>query len=144
MKKRIVALICLVAVCMSIPIVTPAKATNVGNAIPNQPPGRWTNVSVVALNITFSSGTAYCDGTIVAKSDVIRIEATFQLQKKNASGSFVTEYTWPKVTVNDNYLTWSGSRTVTPGVFRLQVTAIATNRSNVSETVVTYCEKEYK
>jgi|GEM_PF-5428262 len=94
--------------------------------------------------MNFSSGTANCSGTIIGNSNVKKIEATFQLLKKNTSGQFVSYYTWPKVTANGNYLTWSGSCSVTPGVYRLQVTAIVTNTSNVSETVTTHYDKEYK
>ena len=142
MKKRILALACIVAVCISIPFTPSAYATG-STKVPVNSTTRWTNISSISLNISFNSGTANCVGIIVGNANVKKIEATFQLLKKNTSNVFVTHYTWPKVTVNSDYLAWSGSCSVTPGTYRLQVTAIVTNTSNVSETVVTYCEKIY-
>jgi len=143
MKKRVIALVCLAAICFGMLPMSSAQAA-VSRAAPATPPGRWVNTSSISLNITFSSGTASCTGRIYGFSNVNKIEATFELQKKNASGSFDPYYTWPKVTVNSDYLSWSGSRSVSTGVYRLQVIAVVTNTSNISERIVTYCEKEYK
>jgi len=143
MKKRIIALACLAAICLGV-AQSPIAHAAVSTAASKPPAVRWLNTDAITLSISFSSGTAYCSGIIEAYSNTKKIEATFQLLKKNASGGFSAEYTWPKVTVNGDYLTWSGSRPVSKGVYRLQVTAVVTNKNNVSETIVTYCEKEYK
>jgi len=144
MKKRIIAFACLAAICFNLALIPTTYAAYPENAYSNQTTLRWTLFSAISLNMTFSSGTASCTGTLLGTSAVKRIEATFQLLKKNSSGGFDVEYTWPKATADSNVLTWSGSRTVTPGTYRLKVTAVATSTSNSSETVTTYCEKEYK
>ena len=142
MKKRIIAIACLIAICLSIPSTSMAYTSYKEEE--ETPPTRWTNTASILLGINFTSGTACCTGTIYGKSNVKRIEATFQLLKKNSSGQFIPYYTWPKATANSNYLNWSGTCSVTPGDYRLQVTAVVTNTSNVSETAITYIDKTYK
>jgi hypothetical protein len=143
MKKRIIAIVCLFSICLSASVAPAACAAELSGVDTPPPILRWINTNTITLDIVFSNGTAYCEGVIQGKTNVNKIEATFKLLKKNASGNFVTEYTWPKATSNSAFLFFSGTRSVTTGIYRLQVTADVTNTSNVTETVTAYVDKTY-
>jgi len=96
MKKQIIAFFCLAAVCLSLPNTSVAYASNISETGISQP-SRWTNTTSIALGINFVSGNAHCTGTIIGKTNVKKIEATFQLLKKNTNGQFISYYSWPKV-----------------------------------------------
>ena len=143
MKKRIITIACLVAVCASL-LALPVSASAAANKQDDQSGVRWLNTSVVTLGISFSSGTAYCDGLIIGQQNVSKIVATFTLLKKNANGTYVAYYSWAAVTANNTWLSFAQSCSVTTGQYRLQVSAVVTNTSGVSETVTTYSDREYK
>ena len=143
MKKRIVAAACLVAVCVSL-MALPISASAAANKQDEQAGTRWLNTSVVTLGITFSSGTAYCDGVIIGQQNVSKIVATFTLLKKGSNGINTAHYSWAAVTVKDFWLSFSGNCSVSTGQYRLQVSAVVTNTSGVSETVTTYSDRECK
>ena len=92
MKNRITALIILAAVCCSASIAPVAHAASDARIDPGQiigsgqQPTRWTNTDSIFLNISFSSGASTFGGPIIGNPNVKKIEATFQLFKKNANG----------------------------------------------------------
>ncbi|MGL4791702.1 MAG: hypothetical protein ACRCW1_09855 [Anaerotignaceae bacterium] len=98
----------------------------------------WNNVNDVSLYLSFSGGSAYCDGTITGATGTTSIDATFKLERKTSSG-WTLEKSWTK-TGSSKTLLWTGNTAVSSGnTYRLSVSAKVVN-GGVSETVSTSVE----
>ena len=94
---------------------------------------QWTNVIDITLNLYFSSGVAYCSGTIKALSGTTNINATFKLERKVGS-TWVFENAWGQ-TSSSSTLSFSGTDSVSSGyTYRLSVSANVTT-NGVTEAV---------
>ncbi len=101
----------------------------------------WTNVNDITLNLYFSSGVAYCSGTIRGLSGTTNISATFKLERKVGS-TWVFENAWGQTTSNST-LSFSNSDAVSSGyTYRLSVSANVT-RNGVTEAVSSSVEGTY-
>ncbi|MFT4143727.1 MAG: hypothetical protein QM644_04670 [Mobilitalea sp.] len=102
---------------------------------------QWTNVNDITLNLYFSSGVAYCSGTIKALSGTTSITATFKLERKVGS-AWVVENAWGQSS-SSSTLSFSGTDDVSAGyTYRLSVTANVT-RNGVTEAVSSSVEGTY-
>jgi hypothetical protein len=102
---------------------------------------QWANVNDIALNLYFSSGVAYCSGTIKALSGTTAINATFKLERKVGS-TWVFENAWGQ-TSSSSTLSFSGTDSVSSGyTYRLSVSANVT-RNGVTEAVSSSVEGTY-
>lgn len=104
----------------------------------------WVNTSIISLDISFESETAYCSGMIFGNSNVSKIVATYILQRKNADGTFTTVKAWSSLNTTGTYHAFDELFSVTKGnTYRLKVSATVTSSSGISEFVSTYVDKVY-
>jgi hypothetical protein len=87
--------------------------------------------------LTISNGTATCSSLIIGAAGTTNIRGTYQLQIRNANGTWTTVRTWENSSSN-SVLTWSGTNAVTAGsTYRLRVEARVT-RNGTTETAVVF------
>jgi len=135
MKKSI--LVAIVSLCLAFSASMPAAASASSESAPigdgvNQT--RWANVSDITLSMTYSGGAVNWRGIIQGKSNVVRIDATFTLEKLNANGKYEYVDSWTASTTTMK-LDKSGSKTTAKGTYRLSVKATVTTTSGATETV---------
>lgn len=133
-RKGISFLIALILVFSAVPMSV--SATESSNGLIEIMPF-WSNITSITPNLSISSGTATCSATVIANTGTTNISGTFQLQRKNADGTWTTVKTWNS-TSTTRTLTWSGTNAVTSGLtyrLRCQVTVV---RNGSSETATVY------
>ena len=91
-KKTLTAILC-ICVIVSVFGEPVAQAVGLGSAeVPIQQ-SRWTNTSVILLDMKLSSGTVTSEGVVVGKAGTTRIAVTFILEKLvNGNYSYVDSW----------------------------------------------------
>jgi hypothetical protein len=103
---------------------------------------KYTNVSSITMDLTFSGATANCDSVIKGFSETDTINATFTLQRREANGSYTLVKTWPDQSVSGTTLRFSKTYPITAScIYRFNVTTDVI-RHGVTETVDEWVESE--
>ncbi len=130
MKKRISSLALAIMTVLSLGTIS-ANASTMSV--------QWTNTDACSPVLVFSGTTAFCEATVMGKSNTSSITGKVFLQKR-VNGSYVTMVTWSSKTTYSQTLMLSGSASscTSGSLYRLGVTATIYNSSGTGETITCY------
>ena len=130
MKKRTISILLLMAILFT---SVPAFAVETSRREGIEVPTRYTNITSISPALSVSGSTATYSLTVKCPTDVTKIGATLQIQKKNSNGTYSDFGASWKAESKSYSLYTSGTKTVTSGgTYRLKVTVIASTSSGSS------------
>jgi len=131
MKKRTISILLLMAILLtSIPVLAsePSRREDEPSS-----PVKYADITKITPSLSVSGSTATYSLSVKCPTDVTKIGATLQLQKKNSNGTYSDFGTSWKAESKSYSLYTSGTKTVTSGgTYRLKVTVIASTSSGSS------------
>ena len=132
MKKRILATIlciCVVTGAVGVPIAQAGWA----DADTAAPPSRWTNTSLITLNMSLNNGTITSSGQVVGKTGTTRISVIFTLEKL-VGGRYVYVDSWSASSSSMICSSTRDTKNCTSGTYKLTVAGTVT-KDNYAEPI---------
>ena len=140
MKKRILATIlciCVVTGTIGVPIVQ-ARWADTDTAAP---PSRWTNTSIITLDMSFKNGTITSSGLVIGKTGTTRISVLFTLEKL-VNGKYTYVDSWSASSNSSTCSSTHDTKNCTSGTYKLTVTGTVT-KDNYAEPIEDWLIKTF-
>lgn len=131
MLKRITAVIlAFTLIALVYPLQTQAQTTEITP--------RYTHISSISANISYSGNTATCAVSVVGKPGTTNIAITMSIQRLESDGSYTTLHTWPEENKNSDTFSISKTRSVVRGYsYRTRATITVTRNGTTETTTIT-------